>query len=80
MNVDSEAIIRALGKVPEKRLKLIEFAREVVSENGTFETETVEARQADLNLAIAEAQAYASGTQRAIHSLAGLPAIYGGEA
>ena len=69
-----EQIVRALKKVPEKHLMIVELARELVNGDGELDYDTTVERQREVNLAIAEAKAYSKATSRAIDSLRRLKA------
>jgi len=74
---DIDKVVRALSKVPETRLLLIELAREVVNETGDLDVDKVKEKQREINLAVAEARAYAKGVKRACDVLSRLPARQG---
>ena len=57
-------LIRALGTVPEKRLRILELVSEVVDENGNLDREQVTLQAAELQEAIQEARAYKKETER----------------
>ncbi len=64
-----EQIVRALRKVPEKRLKIIDLANSIPIVHGELDIETLRERQPEINLAIAEAKAYGSHTIQAVDAL-----------
>ncbi len=68
-----DRIIRVISEVPEKKLMIVELAQQVWSAEGP-DWEAVQARQPELNLAIAEVRTYSQGTERAIKALTELPA------
>lgn len=70
---DIDKVVRALGKVPETRLLILELARDLVNADGQVDYDRLAEKQREVNLAVAEAQAYSKGTKRAIESLAPLP-------
>lgn len=69
---DIDRVVRALGKVPETRLLILELARDLVNADGQIDYDRLAEKQREVNLAVAEAQAYSKGTKRAIESLARL--------
>ncbi len=74
---ESEAIdkvVKALLKVPEKRLLIIELVNSIPIKNGNLDLNVIEARQPEINLAIAEAKVYGSYTIKAVDSLIRLKA------
>lgn len=66
---DHDRVIAALVTVPEKELKLIHLARELVGENGQIDHEKAAQRAPEVNLALAEAGAYTRTTASAIQAL-----------
>jgi hypothetical protein len=66
---DHDRVIAALATVPEKELKIIQLARELVGENGQLDHEKAAQRAPEVNLAVAEAGAYARTTAQAIQAL-----------
>jgi len=71
---DIERVVRALKKVPEKRLLIIELANSIPIKNGILDQEVLKARQPEINLAVAEAKAYGSHTLMAVDALTRLKA------
>ena len=71
-NIDR--VVKALEKVPEKKLLIIELANQIPLINGQLDYAIVSDRQLDINLAIAEAKAYGSHTIMAVDSLVRLRA------
>lgn len=67
-----ERIIKALETVPEKKLRIIELANELVDENGELDYVRLDERQAEVNLAMAEARAYTQATEGAVQVLSRL--------
>jgi PRTRC genetic system protein C len=65
-----DAVLAALGTVPAKRLRLLELAAQAYADPASY----VHPDQADFNLAVAEAQAYARDTTRSTEALARLSA------
>lgn len=66
---DIVKVVRALQKVPEKRLLIIELANTIPIKNGMLDLEVLSAKQREINLAIAEAKAYGSRTILAVDAL-----------
>ena len=69
---DSFDPLRVLKEVPECRLRLLEIAREVLNEDGTFDDKIVANRYKEIEEASAAAEAYARETQTAVRSLRAL--------
>ena len=63
---DIAAILR---RVPTKTLAVFDLAADLVNPVGELDLDATAARQPELNLARAEAEAYARATQRAVDSL-----------
>jgi len=74
---DIERVIYALDTVSEKKLLIIELANEVTTKKGELDYDSLADKAKDVNLAIAEAKAYAQATQGAIRALSDLPARKG---
>lgn len=66
---DIEKVIAALDKIPETHLRILDLAREMVTEDGLIDYDMLAAQQPEVNLAVAEAQAYSRSTKKAIESL-----------
>jgi PRTRC genetic system protein C len=66
-------IVAILRTVPEKRLAVIDLAAELVDADGELDAEAAAARQPEINLAIAEAEAYARATRLAVEALRSIP-------
>jgi len=62
-----------LRRVPEKRLRIFELAGELLDRHGELDLDAAAARQPEINLAIAEAEAYARATRQAVEALRRLP-------
>ncbi|KKL91647.1 hypothetical protein LCGC14_1892560 [marine sediment metagenome] len=71
---DIQKVVQALEKVPETNLLIIELARDAVTEDGELDIDRLADIPKDVNLATAQALAYAKGTARARHALAELQA------
>lgn len=72
-NIDK--VVKALLKVPEKKLLLIELANSIPIKNGELDYDELAKRQPEVNLAIAEAKAYGSHTLMAVDALIRLEAV-----
>jgi PRTRC genetic system protein C len=70
----SPDIIGLLRRVPEKRLRVFELAAELLDARGEIDVDEAARREPEINLAVAEAQAYASATAQAVDALRRLPA------
>jgi PRTRC genetic system protein C len=66
-------VVRSIRRVPEKRLRVFELAGELLDSRGDVDIDTAAARAPEVNLAVAEAEAYARGTERALAALRRLP-------
>jgi PRTRC genetic system protein C len=66
--------VAVLRRVPARRLRILELAAELVDDAGAVDADRAAARQPELNLAVAEARAYARATQDAAAALRRLPA------
>ena len=66
-------VVAILRRVPEKRLRLFELAAELLDARGDLDVDEAARRQPEINLAVAEAKAYAGATQQASEALRGLP-------
>lgn len=69
---DHDRVIAALATVPEKTLRIVELARELVGADGQLDTERAAAMAPEVNLAVAEANAYTRATAQAILALRGI--------
>ena len=74
---DTERVRRVLEKVPEKRLRIVDLAWQVLDSQGQLDFSKVVAKQREVNLALAEAGAYCKATERAVAALRRLPAKAG---
>lgn len=75
---DIEQIVRVLKRVPEKRLMIIELANTIPIKGGELDINVLQAKQPEVNLAIAEAKAYGVHTMQAVDALVrlkGQPAL-----
>jgi len=62
-------VVEILRRVPEKRLAVLALAAELVGPDGELDVDAAAARQPEVNLALAEAQAYARATHQAVRAL-----------
>ena len=69
-----ERVVRALQKVPEKKLLIIELVNQIPIKNGELDYAELTERQPEVNLAIAEAKAYGTHTIMAVDALVRLRA------
>ena len=65
----ADVLVRALRTVPEKRLRLVELARELADEAGELDLEKAAKRLDEVDLAIREASVYAQATGRVLRWL-----------
>lgn len=72
--ISTSTIVKALSAVPEKNLRIIELAGEVMDKRGELDYKLLVDRQKDVNLAIAEAKSYAGATKSAVNALERLEA------
>ncbi len=70
----SPDVVGILRRVPETRLRVLELAAELVDARGEIDLDEAARRQPEINLAVAEAQAYAAATTQAAEALRRLPA------
>ena len=63
------SVIHVLRTVPEKRLRVFELVGELRDPDGHLDLDAIGARQAEVNLALAEAKAYARHTAQAVDAL-----------
>ena len=66
-------MIAILRRIPEKRLRVFELAEELLDAQGDLDFDEAARRQPEVNLAVAEAKAYAATTQQAAEALRRLP-------
>ena len=66
-------VVAILRRVPEKRLRVFELAGELLDARGDLDVDEAARRQPEVNLAVAEAKAYAAATQQASEALRRLP-------
>jgi len=66
---DIDKIITALGKVPEKKLLIIELLNRVTDDKGKIDYKMLAAEQPQVNLAVAEAKSYSRSTDISVHAL-----------
>ena len=66
---DIERVIRALRKVPEKRLLIIYVSNSIPINNCMLDLAVMSEKQREINLAVAEAKAYGSRTILAVDAL-----------
>lgn len=69
-----ERVVRALEKVPPKKLLIIELVNRFTV-NGELDYEALAEAEPEINIAIAEAKMYGAHTIRAVNTLEQLEAI-----
>ena len=67
---DTVAILR---RVPETRLQVLELAAQLLDQDGELDLDAAAARQPEINLAIAEVEAYTRATRQAVEAIRRLP-------
>jgi len=76
MNLKSSAInervVEALRTVPAKKLRIVELVWDLVDDQGKLDADKCADKQPAINLAIAEARAYASTTKAAVIAIEGI--------
>ena len=65
----ADVLIRVLRTVPEKRLRLVELARELADDEGELDLEKAAAHLDEVHLATQEASVYAQATGRVLRWL-----------
>ena len=68
----NQDLIRALETVPEKRLRLLELAREMLGADGQLDTAQYPARLDEVKEAVTEAEGYIQWTQQVRSALSRL--------
>jgi PRTRC genetic system protein C len=63
------AAVAVLRRVPAKSLRILELAAELLAGDGELDVDRAAARRPEINLAVAEARAYARATQGATAAL-----------
>lgn len=66
---DSQRVVNALKKVPEKRLAIIDLVWVALNDKGEPNYEVIVDRATEIGLAVKEAQAYATATENAVNAL-----------
>jgi PRTRC genetic system protein C len=67
------SVLAVLRRVPAKHLGVFDLAAELLGAAGELDVDAAAARRPELNLAIAEAEAYARTTGQAVEALRRLP-------
>ena len=65
----TDIVVRVLRGTPDKRLRVLELIGELRDQAGDLDLDAVGARQAEVNLALAEAKAYARHTAQAVDAI-----------
>ena len=66
---NTDRVVTALVKVPEKKLLIIEIANTIPIINGELDYAELANNQLEINLAVAEAKVYGAHTMQAVDSL-----------
>jgi len=64
-----ERVVAALIKVPEKKLRIIEFVNSIPIVNGELDYKVLSDKAPEINLIIQEAAVYGAHTMQAVESL-----------
>lgn len=62
-------LVRALRKVPETRLRIIELVWKVAEKDGSLKPETVSFHRKEIDQAVSQAEAYTKETKEMTHCL-----------
>lgn len=74
---EHDRVIAALASVPEKELRIIQLSRELLGPDGQVDHEKAARMVPEVNLAVAEAEAYTRSTSQALNALRELEARHG---
>ena len=66
-------VVAILRRVPETRLRVLELAAELIDQTGELDLDAAAARRPEINLAIAEVEAYTRATRQAVEAIRRLP-------
>ena len=66
-------VVAILRRVPERRLRVLELAAELLDQGGELDLDAAAIRQPEINLAIAEVEAYTRATRQAVEAIRRLP-------
>ncbi len=66
-------VVAILRRVPETRLRVLELAAALLDDNGELEPDAAAAGRPEINLAIAEVEAYTRATRQAVEAVRRLP-------
>lgn len=66
-------VVTILRQVPEKRLGILALAAELLDQQGELDLDAAVGQQAEITLAIAEAETYARANRRAAEAIRQLP-------
>ena len=69
---DRPSVVSILRDLPATHLAVFDLAAELLDVQGDLDIDAAADRQPEINLALAEADAYASATRRAVQALRGL--------
>ena len=66
-------VLAILRRVPETRLRVLELAAELFDQAGELDLDAAATRRPEINLAIAEVEAYTRATRQAVEAIRRLP-------
>ncbi len=66
-------VVAILSRVPETRLRVLELAAELFDQAGELDLDAAATRRPEINLAIAEVEAYTRATRQAVEAIRRLP-------
>ena len=64
-----QTVVTVLRRVPATHLRVFELAADLLDADGALDLDAAGERQPDINLALAEADAYAKATRQAVQAL-----------
>ncbi len=66
-------VVAILRRIPETRLRVLELAAELLDDGGELDLDAAATRRPEINLAIAEVEAYTRATRQAVEAIRHLP-------
>ena len=66
-------VVAILRRVPETRLRVLDLAAELLDDSGELDLDAAAIRQPEINLAIAEVEAYTRATRQEVEAIRRLP-------
>ena len=66
---DGRRVVDVVRHIPTTNLRVFELAAELLDTDGELDLDAIGVRQPDINLAVAEAEAYARATRQAVQAL-----------